>query len=216
MERFPLEIWHNIFSSFSLKEKMEFMSVCRSWWKFFDKYTLLSHVVIKDNYVQFTMFLDMLKRLPHRRLQIGTLELNSCIPPKYNKRALCNIFSTARVLRVLNDRDNGSKCDLQRQLLKTMPSNTRIEFLSDSFHCELAWQMLTCNICSQLTMLQLDFLGAIGANGIFNQLKYSPVLQQLCLRLVYISLNDLEIIHQSKICLINNITYIEHPLNDKV
>jgi hypothetical protein len=61
-------IWHNIFSPFSLKEKMEFMSACRSWWKFFDKYTLLSHVVIKDNYVQFTMFLDMLKRLPHRRL----------------------------------------------------------------------------------------------------------------------------------------------------
>jgi hypothetical protein len=46
-------------------------------------------------------------------------------------------------------------------------------------------------------MLQLDFLGAIGANGIFNQLKYAPVLQQLCLRLVYISFSDLEIIHQN-------------------
>jgi hypothetical protein len=54
MDSLPLEIWFNIFSRLSLKEKMERMSVRRSWCKYFDKYTLLSHIEIKDNPEQFT------------------------------------------------------------------------------------------------------------------------------------------------------------------
>jgi hypothetical protein len=144
------------------------MSVCRSWWKYFDKYTLLSHIEIKDNPEQFTAFIDMIKRMPHRRLQIETLELNDCIPQKFNKRKLFNIFSTVRVLRVLNDKDTGSKRVLQRKPLKALPPSSQVEFLTDSYNCELASQMLVSNRCDRLDTLQLDLFGAYAPNSIFH------------------------------------------------
>jgi hypothetical protein len=197
MESLPLELWYKIFTQIPLREKMECMSVCRSWWKYFEDSTLLSHVEIKDNPEQFTAFMNMLKRMPHRKLQIIRLELNNCIPEKYNKRKLFNIFSTVRVLKVLNDRDTGSKRVLQRRTLKTMPSHSQIESLTDSFHCELALQMLVSNKCNLLGQLQLDFFGVESANRIFHELKHAPVLQQLLLRSVAISLDDLEVIHKN-------------------
>jgi hypothetical protein len=171
------------------------MSVCRSWWKYLDKYTLLSHIEIKDNPAQFTAFMDMIKRLPQRKLQIDTLELSDCITQKFNKRKLFNIFSTVRVLRVLNDRDTDSKRVLQRKPLKTLPS--QVEFLTDSYYCELASQMLVSNKCHRLDTLQLDLFGLESVNTIFHELKYAPVLQQLSLRFVAISLEDLETIHEN-------------------
>jgi hypothetical protein len=197
MESLPLEIWYNIFSPFSLKEKMECMSVCRSWWKYFDKYTLLSHIEIKDNCEQFTAFMDMIKRLPHRKLQIDTLELDNCLPQKLNKRRLFNIFSTVRVLRVLNDKDTSYKRTLQRKPLKTLPSHSQVEFLTDSYYCELASQVLVSNRCDRLDTLQLDLFGLESVNSIFHELRFAPVLQQLSLRSAAISLEDLEIMHEN-------------------
>jgi hypothetical protein len=110
---------------------------------------------------------------------------------------LFNIVSTVRVLRVLNDKDTGSKRVLQCKPLKTIPSSSQIEFLTDSHYCELASQMLVSNRCDRLDTLQLDLLGANFVNTIFYELKYAPVLLQLSLRSVVISLEDLEIIHEN-------------------
>jgi hypothetical protein len=144
--------------------------------------------------------MDMIKRFPHRALQVEELRLLTCLPSSFNKRTLLNTFPNVRVLEVGWDQgplEESHEFKYFRELIEITSPQPKIRVLRDTLFCELASQMLASNLGHRLGELQLDFEGidGISTRTIVDQLKNLPVLKTLTLHELYIGINDLEKIH---------------------
>ncbi|KAI8890356.1 hypothetical protein K501DRAFT_266267 [Backusella circina FSU 941] len=202
MSRLPPEILHKIFYQLAFRDRLECTLVCRSWWRILDKYSLFYNVEIIYEINEFSKFMEMFMRSPHRAAQVQKMRLLSCLNISFNKRTLLNTFPNVRVLKVEWSDGWIRQCEESSYFsepIKMTRSTSKIKVLHDSVHCELALQMLKSNLCGRLEVLALNFsdVSHVSIQVILKKLKNLPVLKRLTLQNVAIKINNLESIHKN-------------------
>ncbi|KAI8879755.1 hypothetical protein K501DRAFT_302990 [Backusella circina FSU 941] len=198
MDKLPPEIFHRIFTQLDLKQRLVCTLVCRSWWNILDRYSLFCNVELKKGKDQFNRFIDMIERLPDRAAQVEELHVVIKSDTCFNKRRFLNIFPNARVLRVESDwTTEYSESSEFTTPIDMNHSKSKVEFLSDFHHCELASQLLSSNLGGRLRTLNVDFCQVPNTLAVICQLKDLPVLNRLSLRSPKMNLVDLDNIHKN-------------------
>ncbi|KAI8890296.1 hypothetical protein K501DRAFT_328656 [Backusella circina FSU 941] len=201
MEKVPPEILHVIFTHLDLDERLKCTIICRSWWQILNKYSLFYNVEIAYNEDEFIKFMDMIKRSPHRAVQVEELCLLNCLYSSFNKRTLLNIFPNVRVLKVEWDPDAAPAGDHSyfNKPIEITYSQSKVRVLYDSAYCELASQMITSNLYGRLEDLYLNFSSIVDVSTctLLDQLKNIPILKTLTLEALSIGINNLENIHDN-------------------
>jgi hypothetical protein len=198
MDNLPTEILHRIFIQLELKQRLVCTLVCRNWWQILDTYSLFCNVELKKGKEQFNRMINMFERSPERASQVEELHVVIKNDLDFNKRKLIHIFPNVRVMRVESDWTTASSnVSLFTTPIESRPLKSKVKFLSDFHHCELASQLLYSNLGGRLETLFLDFCQVPITRPVISQLKDLPVLKKLTLRSPKIRLVDLENIHKN-------------------
>jgi hypothetical protein len=78
MDKLPAELLHKIFIELKLEQRLKCLTVCRSWWRVLDRYSLFYDLLLEegdDNGLN--TFMDTLKHLPNRAAQVEKIQLES-------------------------------------------------------------------------------------------------------------------------------------------
>jgi hypothetical protein len=198
MDKLPPELLHKIFFHLNLQERLGCLTICRRWWSVLDKYSLFCRIELENEGDRFNRFMDMFKRLPERAAQIEefSIELHKDTP--FNRRELFEIFPNARKMEV--DHCWGEVSSLHShftQDIDQIHSNSKVEFLSDFYHCELVSQMVYSKLGSRLKTLCLKDMSIPDTPTILSQLKDLPVLKTLALQSAGLEIDDLELLHKN-------------------
>jgi hypothetical protein len=84
----PLEVLHEIFTMIRLENRLECMFVCRAWYNFLDRCSLLYDLDI--NVANFDKAKNMLENFSHRRPQVEYLTLDLPQRHEFDKRVFFN------------------------------------------------------------------------------------------------------------------------------
>jgi hypothetical protein len=198
MSNLPPEIWQRTFIQLELNDRFSCTLVCRNWWNILDGTCLLYSVGIRDNKRAFILFMNMIKNSPHRAVQVQDLDLYNSITEGFNKRRICCIFPNARVINVADSLvDTNSVTDFTEHLEVTHSKST-VQVLHDSGYCELTMQIINSNMGDRLKKLDLDFIEVkYGSRTIFTQLRNMPLLEELSLHSLSVTVMDLEMVHEN-------------------
>jgi hypothetical protein len=141
--------------------------------------------------------MDMIKRSPHRAVQVEEFTLSFCFEDGFIKRNFCNMFHNVRIV----DLDCGFDRDRSpnySEPVEATHTSSKVQHITDEGLCEYASQMMTSNLCGQLHTLDLDFKNLrISCQTILPQIKNMPVLEELTLSKPYLSVVDMELLHNN-------------------
>jgi hypothetical protein len=201
MDKLAPEILHNIFIQLDLKQRLECLRVCRSWWSVLDGYSLFYSVKLTRENNQSNRMINIFKQLDERAIQVEELDMRITSDSQLNKRELLNIFPNVRVLR-LEPLISITPSITHEVPIDLKHSVSKMECLYDFYHCESTSHLLYSNLGGRFKTLHLWFDQVIGTPTILSELKDLPVLKKLTLWYPIIKMADLEYIH-------NNIPSIE-------
>jgi hypothetical protein len=196
MSNIPSEIGQKIFTQLSLTDRLECTLVCRNWWRILDGCCLFYSIEIKTNENLFRRFMEMIEKFPDYANQVEELLIVGSLWRLVNRRRFCDLFPNMRSIQLLwNNRYIENRIYFEEPMV-TRRSTSKVKHISDSIHCEYASQMLSSNLCSQLSTLCLNFHhSSLSCATIVHQLKDMPVLQELHLQTASLSVANMEMIH---------------------
>jgi hypothetical protein len=196
MSHIPSEIGQKIFTQLSLADRLECTLVCRHWWRILDGCCLFYSIEIKTSNNLFSRFMEMIEKFPDYANQVEELLIVGSLWSLVNRRRFCDLFPNMRSIQLLwNDRYVKYRTYFEGPMV-TRRSTSKVKHISDSVYCEYASQMLSSNLCSQLSTLCLNFCDtSISCATIVHQLKDMPVLQELHLQTARLSVANMEMIH---------------------
>jgi hypothetical protein len=197
MDKLPVELLHKIFIQLDLQQKLACLTVCRSWWRVLDKYRLFNSIVLQKSDDQLNRFMDMFKRLPERAAQVEELTISLHKDTRFNRRELLHLFPNARKMEVDHYSGEWRLLDHFTQDMDLTHSNSKVEFLSDVYHCELVSQMVYSRLGSRLKALCLKDMYLQDTSTILSQLKDLPVLKTLTLESAILVIDELELLHKN-------------------
>jgi hypothetical protein len=194
MDSIPTELSHEIFIKLALKDKIQCLSVCHSWYNMLDKHGLLYKLDITSR--QYHKLKDMIERLPHRGAQAEYLTFRFTVKLHVDKRKLCNIFPNLREIIFKGSSSQRFQNHMSRPF-QFVNSTSKLEKIVDYGECELTRQLAMSNLCNKLKTLELDVRYLVDSviSGAITQLKNMPVLEHLGFRGYKVTLMDLEIMH---------------------
>ncbi|KAI8880283.1 hypothetical protein K501DRAFT_302292 [Backusella circina FSU 941] len=198
MDKLPSEILHKVFIQLDLQQRLICLLICRNWWNVLDRCSLFYDINLNEDDDQFDRMMDIFERSLDRAAQVEMLDIKIKPDTRFNKRMLLNIFPNMRVLNVIQGVVSpSSEFSSFPTHIDMTHTKSKIEFLSDTNHCELVSQMLYSNLGNRLEALTLNFNKVPDTSAVISQLKDLPVLKRLTLRNPKIKLYDIEAIHKS-------------------
>jgi hypothetical protein len=196
MNNVPSEIVQKIFTQLSLADRLECTLVCRNWWRILDGCCLFYSIEIKTNENLFRRFMEMIEKFPDYANQVEELLIVGSLWNLFNRRRFCDLFPNMRSIQLLQNDIYVKNRTYFEEPMVTRRSTSKVKHISDSVHCEYASQMLSSNLCSQLSTLCLNFChSSLSCATIVHQLKDMPVLQELHLQEARLSVANMEMIH---------------------
>jgi hypothetical protein len=179
MDKLPPEILHKIFFQLDLQERLYCLIICRKWWSVLDKYSLFCRIELQSKDGHFNRLVDMSKRLPERTAKVEELHIRLTEYTSFNRRELSEIFTNARKMVV--NRRWGEMSPLYSHFTQDIgPThcNSKVEFLSDFYHCEWVSQIVYSRLGSRLKTLHLKDMSIKVTQVILPQLKDLPALKR--------------------------------------
>ncbi|KAI8885797.1 hypothetical protein K501DRAFT_270385 [Backusella circina FSU 941] len=196
MDKLPIEVLHRIFCLLSLSQRIKCTLVCRLWWRTLDTRSLLYDINI-DSEFRYSLFKDMIERLPYRSTQVEDITLKYCLDYDYDKRKICNMFPNARKICLINEIGVGVR-DFSNKRFHCINSKPRLEELTEYGACELTSFMISMNLSANIRKLELELGETVRKrdNNIIHQLKNMPFLEKLKLQNFVYVIEDFERLHE--------------------
>ncbi|KAI8878521.1 hypothetical protein K501DRAFT_304700 [Backusella circina FSU 941] len=198
MNQVPVEILHQIFIKLDLKNRLVCTLFYRFWYDTLDQSSLFYNLDISTR--QMPKLEGMIKRFPHRGMQIESLELLCTVDSTFDKRIFFNLLPNLQELvlkghHVQNTRRNDSSNKEFHFLRPTI----KLERMVDFGQCELTRQLVMSHECDRLKSLVLNVLEIddLTSNHVVSKLSNMPMLESLRLKNVKVKLMDLETMHNN-------------------
>jgi hypothetical protein len=146
----------------------------------------------------FDEFLEMIQRFPSRANQVEVLLLDNTPCINFDNRKICNIFPKARVVEITSDRINGEFVHFRKRPVELLVPKAQLVRLADYDECELALDLMATERCSRLKYLNIS-CNTDKDNDLhfITGIKNLPVLTELHLGGLNVTLNDMEILHNN-------------------
>jgi hypothetical protein len=198
MNRFPLEILHEIFIKLDFEDRLECLVVCRLWYDVLDRHSLLYDVNLTSE--EYPAFKGMLERQLYRATQVERLSIAYSPGCGLDKRTFCNMFPKLRQLQIEGYTYRAPITDYYSKPFHFLHSTSNLNKIEDFGDCKWILQLAQSNLCNKLKSLEIDFYHKAEAgidNNIVPQLKNMPVLENVVIRKFRLKLTDLEAMHQN-------------------
>ncbi|KAI8881455.1 hypothetical protein K501DRAFT_274615 [Backusella circina FSU 941] len=185
----PSEILHQIFLLFDQQQKVECMLVCRHWAHVITTSSLF-HTVRMSSMSGLNKLVDKIQREPEQGTKVHRLVLNLSIKENFDMSVIPALFPNIRVFYLY-------QCE-NRKSLRTMnvqPWYKYMETMGEYSGLHLAEQLLASSMCSNLKKLSInvEFWDA----EIIPLLVNAPSLTELRMTNVFLTIDDLEVLHMN-------------------